>query len=97
MAVGRVSQQITQAFIADSDAAAHVTQMVVQAFIPVITRSPTTPTGAGVTQEFVQAFIAGDTSARVTQMIVQAFVIDTSALGEPGTGPTIITSFGSAT
>ena len=71
--------------------AARVTQHVVEAIIPVITRSPTTPTGAGVTQHVIEAIIADSGSkARVTQVVIEAIVSfnPDGSHGDPGGGGT---------
>jgi hypothetical protein len=68
--------------------AARVTQVVVEAIIPLITRSPTTPTGAGVTQVVVEAMVDNLGSARVTQVVLEAIVSfnPDGSHGDPGGG-----------
>jgi hypothetical protein len=69
--------------------AARVTQHVFEAVIPVITRSPTTPAGAGVTQHVFEAIITAPAAARVTQHVFEAVLLfnPDGSHGDPGGDP----------
>lgn len=90
----KVTQTLTEAIVLRDSPPAFVTQTVVEVIIPVVSRSPTTPTGAGVTQALAEIITLPDSSARVTQTVVEVIVVDTSTFGQPGTGPTVQTSYG---
>jgi len=79
--------------------AIRVTKHVIEAIIPVITRSPTTPTGAGVTQHVIEAVIAAPGSARVTQHVIEVIVAfnPDGSHGEPGDETTTTRAFGYVT
>lgn len=82
--------------------AAIVTTVVIEAIIPRISPSPTTPTGAGVSQVVVEAIIAGAPGVRVSQVVVEAVIGLTpdGSHGDTGGGgtPSAVThSFGYAT
>jgi hypothetical protein len=90
----RVTQVVAEVIFAPSALPVTVTQLVVEAIIPRIARSPATPTGAGVTQEVVEVlFLSADGAARVTQVIVEAIVINGGPVPGGGGGTT---SFGYA-
>jgi hypothetical protein len=69
--------------------AARVTQHVIEVLLPVITRSPATPTGAGVTQHVLEAVISAPGAARVTQHVIEAVIAfnPDGSHGEPGGCP----------
>jgi len=54
--------------------AVHTTQSVVEVIVRLITRSPSTPTGAGVTQVVMEAIVAGAPVARATQVVIEAII-----------------------
>lgn len=94
----RASREIVEALYLYDGPKARVTRFVVEALEPVVTRSPTTVTGAGVTQEVVEALYLDDaTDVRLTRMVIEALYLDTSQSGAtPGAGPQVGTSFGYA-
>lgn len=57
--------------------AARVTHLVAEMIVPSIAYSPTTPTGAGVTQMVMELIVApnsGSGQARVSQVVVEMIV-----------------------
>lgn len=64
---------------------ARVTQVVAEVAIPIISRSPTTVTGAGVTQVVVEAALRTPGIVRVSQVILEAAFKDDGTPGQ-GTG-----------
>lgn len=60
----------------DLMARARVSQYIVEALIPTDTFSPTTPTGAGVTQYIVEALVTGPSTARVSQYVVEVLIAE---------------------
>ena len=78
---------------------AKVTQFVVEALVPVISYSPTTVTGAGVTKFVTEALVLDSgMDARVTQFVVEALVsaTDQTNPSPPSPGGSGPTSFGYA-
>ena len=65
---------------------AHVGQVVVEALVNHPTASPTTPTGAGVSQVVVEALIVSSEATRVSQVVVEALIRDGDVEPEGGTG-----------
>lgn len=82
--------------------AAKVSLVVIEAIIPRIARSPSTPTGAGVSQLVIEAIIGGAPTARVSQVVIEAIIAPNpdGSHGDAGGGggtPTPVThSFGYA-
>lgn len=62
------------------DSRAFVTQVFREVWGPVVTASPATPTGAGVTQVFRETFVATSDpgSARVTGLFRETWAADTT-------------------
>lgn len=79
--------------------AAKVSQVVVEAIIPSITRSPTTPTGAGVSQVAIEAIVAGSPKALISQVVIEAIVAGNpdGSHGESGAAPASTRAYGHAT
>lgn len=93
----RLSQLAAEA-LAVPDAGALVSQHVVEVLIPRATPSPTTPTGAGVSQRVVEVlFVVDDPMARVSQHAVE-ILFSAATTGEGGAvgGGSSTTSFGYA-
>lgn len=93
MASGKVTQTITESVFLPTGAA-RVTQSVVEVLIPVISRSPTTPTGAGVTKSAVELLLLPTAAARVTASLVEVLILDSGGAAGSGGGGTV--SFGYA-
>lgn len=81
--------------------AVRTTHVVIEAIVPTITYSPTTPTGVGVSQLILEAIAAGtDTRAVVTQVVVEAIIPadpdgSTGGTGGGGSSPATV-AFGYA-
>lgn len=74
--------------IAAGTTRAEVTQAVLEAIIPTVSRSPKTVTGAGVTHVGLEAIIAaGSPPVKATQAVIEVCVLDTSTPGQPNVGP----------
>jgi hypothetical protein len=83
----RTSQHVIEALFLRSDPNARVMQDIVEVLIPLITFSPTTPTGAGVSQDIVEVLLLdSDARARVSQDVLEVIVYDTSQAGAGGSG-----------
>lgn len=95
---GRVSHDIIEALIAGSSSSSQgrVSHDAIEVLIPIITRSPATPVGAGVTHRVTEALFAADTKARVTYDVIEVLCLPGLETGQGGGGYPTETSFGYA-
>jgi hypothetical protein len=83
MPTSRISQRISEAAILP-DGQVRISQRVVEGLIPYTAPSPTTPTGAGVSQQIVEAvFLNTSPVGRVSQRVVE-IVFSAASTGESG-------------
>lgn len=98
MPAARISHRVAEALLLP-DGKARVSQRTVEVLMPYTAPSPTTPTGAGVSQQVAEVLYL-DTSpdARVSQRVVEV-LFSASSAGEGGAvgGGSQTTSYGYAT
>lgn len=95
---GRATLLNAEAFVSQTDTQTHASAVVAEAWVVRPTRSPTTITGAGVSQLVAEAWVSND-SPRVdaSQVVLEVWIRDTTQSGAgEGAGPAIATSFGYA-
>lgn len=92
----RIGQHVVLALVGGTSGTDfRVTEHVTLALIPIITRSPTTPTGAGFTQHVTLALLANDdATVRITSHVVLALVAPGLEIGSGGGGFSTPSSFG---
>jgi len=78
MARARLTQYALEVLVQAASTRALVTQDLIEALVPLPTASPTTVTGAGVTQDLVEVLMTPATMARVTQDLVEVLMADES-------------------
>lgn len=93
----RVTSHVLEVLHLTTGQDVRVSQDVVEVLIPVITRSPATPTGAGVTQDVVEVLWAPSGAGRVTQHVIEVLCLPEIGTGSGGGGfNAMTTSFGFA-
>ena len=83
---GRIPNLAVESLIQET-VYAHAAQMVVEALVNQPTASPTTPTGAGISQMVVGGLFATDEAARISQFVIEGLFRDGEVTtGGPGGG-----------
>lgn len=83
MATIRVSRLVAEILVGGSRPA-RVTHVAAEVLIPTITRSPATPTGAGVSKVAAEVLIGGAPRAAVSTVKLEVLLADTTPA--PGSG-----------
>jgi hypothetical protein len=65
---------------------ARVTQAVIEVLLPTDAFSPTTPTGAGVSQAVMEVLGSFPGSVRVSQAVIEVLMADNDTQSDPGGG-----------
>jgi hypothetical protein len=98
MPVIRISGTIAETFLSLDTPQARVGQAVTEVWMTRPTPSPTTVTGAGVSQAVTEVWMALDTpEVRVSQSVVEVFMSAAGAIGIGGTGEGGQKAYGGAT
>jgi hypothetical protein len=64
-------------------ARARISQYVIEALVPADTPSPTTVTGAGVSQHLVEILVSDDPIARISQYVIEVLMADGDTQSSP--------------
>lgn len=92
MPVAKIAQHALEV-VESITAKAQVSQQVVEVIEARFTMSPTTPTGAGVSQRVVEVLMSGTAPARVTQVAVEVLMSGDGSSGG-GSGTPVTHAFG---